>query len=157
MSAFQWVDIKTVAALLTQRLAMEVAPRRLYGWVEDARIRARRLADGTGPVRVLLGADGLPVDANAPPPPELGPRWVSLEEAAREAGVTTECVRVWARQGRVVARQVVRGVGAWRVALDWEGLPADGNGPRAAEVARAATAAEVAAYQLQSEQQAAVG
>lgn len=55
-AAEKWVDVKGAAE------AAKVAERTVFRWCRLGRVVARRLAAGTGPWRVMLGPDGLPVD-----------------------------------------------------------------------------------------------
>jgi hypothetical protein len=52
----QWVSVKEAAAIA------QVHHRTMQKWCAAQRVKARRLACGTGPLRVAIDADGLPAD-----------------------------------------------------------------------------------------------
>ncbi|WNG57955.1 MerR family transcriptional regulator [Archangium gephyra] len=142
MGTGRWVSAKAVAG------AMNLHENTLWSWARGGLIVARRLA-GDGPWRILQAPDGRTVDADSPESPSpLRPRhvpeWVSVNEAARAAGVHPRNLRRWVKKGKVVARIHAKGRGLIEVALDWDGLPGDTlDAGTAARLSAAATATAV--------------
>jgi transposase-like protein len=53
---------------------------------------------------------------------------ISVKEAASRANIHPQTLYEWARRGMVRARRLARGAGPWRVAVDADGIPLDGDG-----------------------------
>jgi hypothetical protein len=53
---------------------------------------------------------------------------ISVKEAAARANIHHQTLYDWCRRGMVKARRLARGAGPWRVAVDADGIPLDGDG-----------------------------